>query len=165
MSIVNLEHSRLFLSSSCKSSNCSFRPLSRFKMMHSQAPKRTLQCAARARHFSTTCRVAAVSPYRPTKTSHVAESTKKRDQSTAAAPAVQRAAPSPAFNRHDTTNFKDVQPLQPLKQPELDHSFVGMKGGEIFHEMMLRQNVKHVCTLHHLRHEQVPRRGKCRILI
>lgn len=27
----------------------------------------------------------------------------------------------------------------------MDHSFVGMKGGEIFHEMMLRHNVKHVC--------------------
>lgn len=26
----------------------------------------------------------------------------------------------------------------------MDHSFLGMKGGEIFHEMMLRQNVKHV---------------------
>jgi len=26
----------------------------------------------------------------------------------------------------------------------MDHSFVGMKGGEIFHEMMLRQGVKHV---------------------
>ena len=26
----------------------------------------------------------------------------------------------------------------------MDHSFVGMKGGEIFHEMMLRQNVQHV---------------------
>lgn len=26
----------------------------------------------------------------------------------------------------------------------MDHSFVGMKGGEIFHEMMLRQGVKHI---------------------
>jgi acetolactate synthase-1/2/3 large subunit len=26
----------------------------------------------------------------------------------------------------------------------MDHSFVGMKGGQIFHEMMLRQNVKHI---------------------
>ncbi|KAI7516646.1 Acetolactate synthase catalytic subunit, partial [Hortaea werneckii] len=40
--------------------------------------------------------------------------------------------------------MRDVQPLQPFKQPEMDHSFVGMKGGEIFHEMMLRQGVKHV---------------------
>jgi acetolactate synthase-1/2/3 large subunit len=26
----------------------------------------------------------------------------------------------------------------------MDHSFVGMKGGEIFHEMMIRQGVKHI---------------------
>jgi hypothetical protein len=29
----------------------------------------------------------------------------------------------------------------------MDHSFVGMNGGQIFHEMMLRQNVKHICTI------------------
>ena len=52
--------------------------------------------------------------------------------------------PSPAFNR-DETRMRDVQPLQPYRQPEMDHSFVGMKGGEIFHEMMLRHDVKHVC--------------------
>jgi len=40
--------------------------------------------------------------------------------------------------------MKDVQPLQPFRQPEMDHSFVGMTGGEIFHEMMLRHGVKHV---------------------
>lgn len=39
-----------------------------------------------------------------------------------------------------------MQPLTPFRQPEMDHSFVGMTGGEIFHEMMLRQGVKHVCT-------------------
>jgi acetolactate synthase-1/2/3 large subunit len=39
-----------------------------------------------------------------------------------------------------------VQPLRTAKAPEMDHSFVGMKGGEIFHEMMLRQGVKHICT-------------------
>ena len=27
----------------------------------------------------------------------------------------------------------------------MDHSFVGLSGGEIFHEMMLRQGVKHIC--------------------
>ena len=29
--------------------------------------------------------------------------------------------------------------------PELDDSFVGLSGGQIFHEMMLRQGVKHIC--------------------
>lgn len=28
---------------------------------------------------------------------------------------------------------------------DLPHRFIGMSGGEIFHEMMLRQGVKHVC--------------------
>lgn len=112
-------------------------------MMLSQ--RKALQSATRATgsvRFSTSCRVAAVSPYRAAKSSTVAEQ-KKREQSTAAAPAAQRATPSPAFNRHDTS-FKEVQPLQPFRQPEMDHSFVGMNGGEIFHEMMLRQGVKHI---------------------
>lgn len=52
--------------------------------------------------------------------------------------------PSPAFNRNDE-RLRDVHPLQPYRQPEMDHSFVGMKGGEIFHEMMKRQGVKHIC--------------------
>lgn len=52
-----------------------------------------------------------------------------------------RTVPSPAFNREDSK----LQPLQPYRQPEMDHTFVGKNGGEIFHEMMLRQGVKHVC--------------------
>jgi acetolactate synthase-1/2/3 large subunit len=35
-----------------------------------------------------------------------------------------------------------VQPL--IKSTPVDDSFVGMTGGEIFHEMMLRQDVKHI---------------------
>ena len=55
-----------------------------------------------------------------------------------------------------------MQPLQNVQWPEMDdsfvarhgiytsaltmdHSFVGLSGGEIFHEMMLRQGVKHIC--------------------
>lgn len=120
-------------------------------MMQAHAPKRALQLLPAARRFSTSASVAAVSPYRkasqvPSKTAakNVTE-TSKRDQSTAAAAATSpsRAVPSPAFNRSERIN--DVQPLAPFRQPEMDHSFVGMKGGEIFHEMMLRQGVKHVC--------------------
>ncbi|KAI9710025.1 MAG: Acetolactate synthase, mitochondrial [Chrysothrix sp. TS-e1954] len=69
-----------------------------------------------------------------------------RGQSTAAAPATvpqSRPAPSPAFNR-DTARRNEPSPLQPYKPQEMDHTFVGMTGGEIFHEMMLRQQVKHV---------------------
>jgi acetolactate synthase-1/2/3 large subunit len=73
----------------------------------------------------------------------------KRPQSTAAATAAAtttqtqtRPRPAPAFNREDY----NVQPLKPYRAPEMDHSFVGMTGGDIFHEMMLRQGVKHICT-------------------
>lgn len=39
---------------------------------------------------------------------------------------------------------KIVQPLMKSAPVEMDDSFVGMSGGEIFHEMMLRHQVKHV---------------------
>ncbi|KAI9738071.1 MAG: Acetolactate synthase, mitochondrial [Claussenomyces sp. TS43310] len=72
-----------------------------------------------------------------------------RGQATAAAAAAAtttssqlRPSPSPAFNAD--TRQQDVQPLQGAKRPEMDESFIGMSGGEIFHEMMLRQGVKHV---------------------
>lgn len=69
-----------------------------------------------------------------------------RTQSTAAAASQSqsqsRARPAPAFNRED---YGSVQPLKPYRAPEMDHSFVGMTGGQIFHEMMLRQGVKHIC--------------------
>jgi acetolactate synthase I/II/III large subunit len=34
--------------------------------------------------------------------------------------------------------------MVPRPAPALDHSFVGMSGGQIFHEMMLRHGVKHI---------------------
>lgn len=40
---------------------------------------------------------------------------------------------------------KSVQPLvKNSSAVEMDDSFVGMSGGEIFHEMMLRHEVKHI---------------------
>ncbi len=53
-----------------------------------------------------------------------------------------RPEPSPAFNQEPSRN--DIHPLQNVRQPEMDDSFVGLSGGKIFHEMMLRQGVKHV---------------------
>ncbi len=52
--------------------------------------------------------------------------------------------PAPTFQvpprRHEPTPFTHQQ-----KEAEvLDSSFVGMSGGQIFHEMMLRHNVKHI---------------------
>ncbi|KAK5002718.1 Acetolactate synthase, mitochondrial, partial [Cryomyces antarcticus] len=118
-------------------------------MITARQPRKALRCLNQARRFSTTPAPAAISPYRrtaaaqPASTPKTVTETSQRQQSTAAAPAPQRAVPSPAFNR-DHTRYNDVQPLHPFKQPEMDHSFVGMKGGEIFHEMMLRHDVKHV---------------------
>ncbi|KAL2827033.1 thiamine diphosphate-binding protein [Aspergillus cavernicola] len=69
-------------------------------------------------------------------------SSQKRDQSTATATSTTRPRPSPAFNQEPSRN--EISPLQNRQLPELDDSFVGLSGGEIFHEMMLRLGVKHV---------------------
>ncbi|KAF2267994.1 acetolactate synthase [Lojkania enalia] len=110
-----------------------------------QSRHRAIQALARTRTFSTSASRPAVSPYRKTAqvaTSKTVKEHAKRPQSTAAAAPKDelRPRPSPAFNREDY----NVQPLKPYRQPEMDHSFVGMTGGEIFHEMMLRQGVKHI---------------------
>lgn len=115
---------------------------------------RCLQQAQCQRNFSATAGVAAVSPYtnaRQSATTNSPKAASKRDQSTAATAtatqtkSAERPVPSPAFNRDDN-RLRNVQPLRPYKpQPEMDHSLVGMTGGEIFHEMMLRHDVKHVC--------------------
>ncbi|MCJ1450462.1 Acetolactate synthase, mitochondrial [Mycoblastus sanguinarius] len=93
--------------------------------------------------FSSTTPAAAISPHRTAgqnPTSTVEGS--RRGQSTAAATATQpRPTPSPAFNQDSRTN--QVHPLQ-RQQSEMDDSFVGLSGGQIFHEMMLRLGVKHV---------------------
>ncbi|KAI9050839.1 hypothetical protein LZ554_004958 [Drepanopeziza brunnea f. sp. 'monogermtubi'] len=56
-----------------------------------------------------------------------------------------RESPSSAFN----TAPKPENPLQHSQKngrshSEMDESFIGKTGGEIFHEMMLRQGVKHI---------------------
>ncbi|KAF2731748.1 acetolactate synthase [Polyplosphaeria fusca] len=112
--------------------------------MHSR--HRAMQALKSTRQFSSSAPRPAVSPYRratQTGTAKAVKENAKRPQSTAAAATQEdaRSRPSPAFNRED---WKDVQPLRPYRQPEMDHSFVGMTGGQIFHEMMLRQGVKHV---------------------
>ena len=118
-------------------------------MIISRAPKAAIRACSQTRNFSSNRASTAISPYHPSKTPTPARDVKndsaRREQSTAAAPAPQpRAAPSPAFNQ-DQSRFKNVQPLQPYRPQDMDHTFIGMKGGEIFHEMMLRHKVKHVC--------------------
>ena len=113
-----------------------------------QSRTRAINALKGTRTFSTSAQRAAASPFRrPAQATAqaVVKEDAKRPQSTAAAASQPqpRARPSPAFNRED---YSDVQPLKPYRQPAMDHSFVGMTGGEIFHEMMLRQGVKHICT-------------------
>ncbi|PYH76600.1 acetolactate synthase catalytic subunit [Aspergillus uvarum CBS 121591] len=106
-------------------------------------PLRPSKSALRTLHYQRyltsgrrTFTTAAASPHR-------FAATQKRSQSTAAATASNsRPIPSPAFNQEPHRN--EVSPLQNRQVPELDDSFVGLSGGEIFHEMMLRLGVKHV---------------------
>ncbi|KIW10607.1 acetolactate synthase, large subunit, biosynthetic type [Exophiala spinifera] len=100
--------------------------------------KRRPSCS---QQFSTTAPTAALSPYR--KSQKTTSDPKRRPATTAAAQAQStRPLPSPAFNN----DFRrtDPSPLVNRPQPELDDSFVGLSGGEIFHEMMLRLGVKHI---------------------
>ena len=53
-------------------------------------------------------------------------------------------APAPA-SRPNPANVPFPAPSEsPTTAAALDHSFVGMSGGQIFHEMMLRHGVKHI---------------------
>ncbi|KAF4306542.1 putative acetolactate synthase [Botryosphaeria dothidea] len=112
------------------------------KARQSQGALKSINTAAR--RFSSTPAPKAVSPYRnaavqQSASKPVVKNSSKRTQSTAAAQQAERPVPSPAFNRHDP------QPQVASRHaPHMDHSFVGMTGGEIFHEMMLRQGVKHI---------------------
>jgi acetolactate synthase-1/2/3 large subunit len=111
-----------------------------------QSRTRAIQSLKGGRSFSSSAQRPAVSPFKRPAQAGAAKVIKddvRRPQSTAAATQAQpRARPAPAFNREDY----NVSPLKPYRAPEMDHSFVGMTGGEIFHEMMLRQGVKHICT-------------------
>ncbi|KXH35448.1 acetolactate synthase [Colletotrichum simmondsii] len=107
-------------------------------MLRTRHAARALKAVSRAsapRNLTTSSAVAAI------------QATKKvpsgvRTQATSAtspAPEV-RDTPAPAFN----ADKSHVQPLQRSTGPEMDESFIGKTGGEIFHEMMLRQGVKHI---------------------
>ncbi|CAP70234.1 uncharacterized protein PODANS_3_3200 [Podospora anserina S mat+] len=67
-----------------------------------------------------------------------------RNQSTSAAAKVPaadvRAKPAQSFNAEPN----HVQPLANARKNDVDESFIGKTGGEIFHEMMLRHGVKHI---------------------
>lgn len=115
-------------------------------MMQTRAPRCAFRAISHARSFHSSATIAARSP------SSVVDSTSptepsKRSQSTAAAATTQpRPAPAPTFNQEAArpNGFRQANAVA----QQMDHSFMGMNGGQIFHEMMLRQGVKHVCKSH-----------------
>ncbi|KAL8686220.1 MAG: hypothetical protein Q9218_007259 [Villophora microphyllina] len=123
-------------------------------MLRSTPARSTVQALCRRQrtflpsceHFSTTPVAAALSSHLNSSPPAIQSSSRdntRRGQSTAAATAPKlRPVPSPTFNQDSRRNA--VHPLQNVQRPEMDDSFVGLSGGEIFHEMMLRQGVKHV---------------------
>jgi hypothetical protein len=103
---------------------------------------RTLNTSARQYATQPTNNAAANSTRKALQPGNKSDKASKRPQSTVAVTAAnQRPIPSPAFNKDDKAG---VQPLQ-ANETELDHSFVGMTGGEIFSEMMLRNGVECIC--------------------
>ena len=111
-----------------------------------QSRSRAIAAIKGTRTFSTSAVRAQSTPLtRPAQaaaTKIVKEDVRTQSTAAAASQSQSRARPAPAFNRED---YGSVQPLKPYRAPEMDHSFVGMTGGQIFHEMMLRQGVKHIC--------------------
>ncbi|KAG5296819.1 acetolactate synthase [Histoplasma ohiense] len=120
--------------------------------MMSIRPSRRALCALHAqkasslncsRPFSSSAATASISSQSRLSQRSSAREVPKRDQSTVSAPSPHaRPYPSPAFNQYTPQN--DISPLQNQNLPAVDESFIGMSGGEIFHEMMLRQGVKHI---------------------
>ncbi|KAM0433299.1 hypothetical protein ACHAPT_004175 [Fusarium lateritium] len=103
-------------------------------MLRTRQAAKAIRAVAHARSFTTTSAAAAIQP--PKKIT-----TGQRNQTTTA-PAPARDIPSPAFNAEKNQNH--VQPLVNPRKNDMDESFIGKTGGEIFHEMMLRHGVKHI---------------------
>ncbi|WZH48184.1 thiamine diphosphate-binding protein [Fusarium acuminatum] len=102
-------------------------------MLRTRQAAKAFRAVAHTRSFTTTSALAT------TRTSQKVAS--QRNQSTAAAAPV-RDIPSPGFNVEKNQN--NVQPLVNPRKSDMDESFIGKTGGEIFHEMMLRHGVKHI---------------------
>ncbi|PHH64088.1 hypothetical protein CDD82_1805 [Ophiocordyceps australis] len=103
-------------------------------MLRASPAPQALRALSQTRQFCCTASAAAVQAPRKIING-------RRHQATAAAPQV-RPVPSPAFNAQEPSRTH-VQPLV-NQQQSMDESFIGKTGGEIFHEMMLRHNVKHI---------------------
>ncbi|KAF9242111.1 hypothetical protein BU15DRAFT_87021 [Melanogaster broomeanus] len=77
---------------------------------------------------------------------HVRSISKSTPRGATPAPTIRPNA-APGFQQFPPRNNVNVPfptPLETQNNVALDHSFVGMSGGQIFHEMMLRHGVKHI---------------------
>ncbi|KAL3428073.1 acetolactate synthase [Phlyctema vagabunda] len=109
-----------------------------------RALRQTSQCTALSFSTSTAAAGSVVGRKGPIALRNQRAATSSTSRMSTAAPAIQtRDTPSPAFNIATPKRSQD-NPLQSSRQPEMDESFIGMSGGEIFHEMMLRLDVKHI---------------------
>ncbi|KAG6812128.1 Acetolactate synthase, mitochondrial [Tricholoma furcatifolium] len=93
---------------------------------------------------TTTCMVEAKSRIRE----HARNISRTTAQNATVAQPV-RPSPAPGFQQvpspNNNANFPNtISGPGPIPNAPLDHTFVGMSGGEIFHEMMLRHGVKHI---------------------
>ncbi|TFB05500.1 Acetolactate synthase catalytic subunit [Trichoderma ghanense] len=95
-----------------------------------QVTARAVRSLGQARAFTSTTKPVMI------------QSGQRKQANASAAPQV-RPVPSPAFNA-EGKDRSHVQPLVNPSKPDMDESFIGKTGGEIFHEMMLRQGVKHI---------------------
>ncbi|KAK0381901.1 acetolactate synthase [Colletotrichum limetticola] len=109
-------------------------------MLRTRHAARALKAVSRAsapRNLTTSSAVAAIQATKKVPSGVRTQAT----STTSPAPCSEvRDTPAPAFN----ADKSHVQPLQRSTGPEMDESFIGKTGGEIFHEMMLRQGVKHI---------------------
>ncbi|KAA1469270.1 acetolactate synthase [Dentipellis sp. KUC8613] len=76
---------------------------------------------------------------------HARSISRSSAQNAVVSPSV-RPTPAPGFQQLPSKNNVPNSPpaLTPHPTMPLDHSFVGMSGGQIFHEMMLRHGVQHI---------------------
>ncbi|KAJ3926604.1 MAG: thiamine diphosphate-binding protein [Lentinula lateritia] len=76
---------------------------------------------------------------------HARNISRTSSKNATAAPTL-RPSPSPGFQQIPTKNTNINLPSGPGPEPNapLDRTFVGLSGGQIFHEMMLRHGVKHI---------------------
>ncbi|CAO1613804.1 unnamed protein product [Sympodiomycopsis kandeliae] len=117
------------LKAATSSSNSSLTSNTASQLLSSRAFSNTAPTSRSASRALSTSASRAISSNGPTKQAAAAAQ---------AAPAP-RPEPSPAFQQSPTPT-----PLAQRNESALDPSFVGMSGGEIFHEMMLRHGVRHI---------------------